>query len=185
MFGGIPPLNSDSDVSAELKSRHFLIDRESSSALQLLATQYRTQQHLSECTGLHMFVPTLRCHNCHNSCFYCDFDSCGRPCAGIARIQERLGVQRVSALVTTTRYSLSQPKEIVDEYVRQGLFSMFLRPINPYFAGSNRFALGVAARDLVRGKRWLLLSSWLNLDRKQRQLNTLFALNRRILNSTN
>jgi hypothetical protein len=41
---------------------------------------------------------------------------------------------------------------------------------------------GGAARDLVRGKRWLLLSSWLNLDRgKRRQLNTLFALNRRIL----
>jgi transposase len=39
-----------------------------------------------------------------------------------------------------------------------------------------------AARDLVRGKRWLLLSSWLNLDRgKRRQLNALFALNRRIL----
>ena len=37
-------------------------------------------------------------------------------------------------------------------------------------------------RDLVRGKRWLLLSSWLNLDRgKRRQLNALFALNRRIL----
>ena len=36
--------------------------------------------------------------------------------------------------------------------------------------------------DLVRGKRWLLLSSWLNLDRgKRRQLNALFALNRRIL----
>jgi hypothetical protein len=31
-------------------------------------------------------------------------------------------------------------------------------------------------------KRWLLLSSWLNLDRgKRRQLNALFALNRRIL----
>ena len=39
-----------------------------------------------------------------------------------------------------------------------------------------------AARDLVRGKRWLLLTSWLNLDRgKRRQWNTLFALNRRIL----
>src|SRR5437867_7816576 len=32
------------------------------------------------------------------------------------------------------------------------------------------------------GKRWLLLTSWLNLDRgKRRQLNALFALNRRIL----
>jgi transposase len=44
------------------------------------------------------------------------------------------------------------------------------------------FRKGGAARDLVRGKRWLLLSSWLHLDRGQRrQLNTLFALNRRIL----
>jgi transposase len=41
---------------------------------------------------------------------------------------------------------------------------------------------GGAARDLVRGKRWLLLTSWLRLDRgKRRQLNTLLALNRRIL----
>jgi transposase len=44
------------------------------------------------------------------------------------------------------------------------------------------FRKGGAARDLVRGKRWLLLTSWLHLDRGQRrQLNTLFALNRRIL----
>jgi len=44
------------------------------------------------------------------------------------------------------------------------------------------FRKGGAARDLVRGKRWLLLSDWLNLDRgKRRQLNALFALNRRIL----
>jgi transposase len=40
------------------------------------------------------------------------------------------------------------------------------------------FRRGGAARDLVRGKRWLLLSSWLNLDRgKRRQLNALFTLN--------
>ena len=44
------------------------------------------------------------------------------------------------------------------------------------------FRKGGAARDLVRGKRWLLLTNWLNLDRgKRRQLNALFALNRRIL----
>jgi hypothetical protein len=39
------------------------------------------------------------------------------------------------------------------------------------------FRKGGAARDLVRGKRWLLLSSWLNLDRgKRSQLNALFVL---------
>ena len=44
------------------------------------------------------------------------------------------------------------------------------------------FRKGGAARDLVGGKRGLLLSSWLNLDRgKRRQLNALFVLNRRIL----
>src|SRR6202140_4279595 len=44
------------------------------------------------------------------------------------------------------------------------------------------FRKGGAARDLVRGKRWLLLTSWLNLNRgKRQQLSALFALNRRIL----
>ena len=44
------------------------------------------------------------------------------------------------------------------------------------------FRKGGPARDIVRGKRWLLLSSWVNLDRsKKRQLNQLFALNRRVM----
>jgi transposase len=44
------------------------------------------------------------------------------------------------------------------------------------------FRKGGAARDIVRGKRWLLLSSWVHLDRsKKRQLNQLFALNRRVM----
>ncbi len=44
------------------------------------------------------------------------------------------------------------------------------------------FRKGGPARDLVRGKRWLLLSSWVHLDRsKKRQLNQLFALNRRVM----
>jgi transposase len=44
------------------------------------------------------------------------------------------------------------------------------------------FRKGGAARDIVRGKRWLLLSSWVHLDRhKKRQLNELFTLNRRVM----
>jgi transposase len=36
-------------------------------------------------------------------------------------------------------------------------------------------------RGLVKGKRWLLLSRWVNLDTgKRRQLNHLFRLNRRM-----
>jgi His-Xaa-Ser system radical SAM maturase HxsB len=235
-------LDPQSDIYSKLQSRHFLIDSKNSAALQLLATKYRTKQApLAEFTGLHMFVPTLRCNT---SCCYCqvsrksasaggfdmteaiadqaigfmfrspstalklefqggepllnfglvkyivekarslsrqggrplaivicsnlslisddilefcgehdicfstsldgprklhnqnrpsaEFDSYERTCAGMARVRERLGVERVSALLTTTRYSLSQPTEIVDEYLKQGLTSIFLRPINPY-----------------------------------------------------
>jgi len=44
------------------------------------------------------------------------------------------------------------------------------------------FRKGGPARDIVRGKRWLLLSSWVNLDRsKKRQLNQVFTLNRRVM----
>lgn len=44
------------------------------------------------------------------------------------------------------------------------------------------FRQGRSMRELVKGKRWLLLTRWLNLDgRKRQQLNQLFALNRRLL----
>jgi transposase len=44
------------------------------------------------------------------------------------------------------------------------------------------FRKGGRIRGLVKGKRWLLLSRWVNLDRsKKRQLNQLFALNRRVM----
>jgi transposase len=44
------------------------------------------------------------------------------------------------------------------------------------------FRKGGPARDIVRGQRWLLLSSWVNLDRsKKRQRNQLFTLNRRVM----
>jgi transposase len=44
------------------------------------------------------------------------------------------------------------------------------------------FRKGGRMRDLVKGKRWLLLSRWVNLSTsKKNQLNTLFALNRRVM----
>jgi transposase len=44
------------------------------------------------------------------------------------------------------------------------------------------FRKGGRTREVVKGKRWLLLSRWVNLDTgKQRQLNKLFALNRRVM----
>jgi uncharacterized protein len=52
--------------------------------------------------------------------------------AGIARVQERLGIDKVSALMTTTERGLDRVRDIIDEYVRAGLHSVFLRPISPY-----------------------------------------------------
>ena len=44
------------------------------------------------------------------------------------------------------------------------------------------FRKGGAAREVVKGKRWLLLSRWVHLNtHKKRQLNELFALNRRVM----
>ena len=44
------------------------------------------------------------------------------------------------------------------------------------------FRQGGWKRKLVKGKRWLLLSRWVNLDTGQkRQLNQLFSLNRRVM----
>jgi len=44
------------------------------------------------------------------------------------------------------------------------------------------FRKGGRMRGLVKGKRWLLLSRWVNLDRNKRQLlNELFRLNRRMM----
>jgi transposase len=47
---------------------------------------------------------------------------------------------------------------------------------------SEFFRKGGRMRGVVKGQRWLLLSRWVNLDRgKKRQLNQLFALNRRVM----
>jgi transposase len=44
------------------------------------------------------------------------------------------------------------------------------------------FRQGGARRQLVRGKRWLLLTRWANLDsRKKQLLNQLFKLNRKVM----
>jgi transposase len=44
------------------------------------------------------------------------------------------------------------------------------------------FRKGGAARAMIKGKPWLLRSRWVNLTtQKKRQLNVLFAINRRVI----
>ncbi|WFT97004.1 His-Xaa-Ser system radical SAM maturase HxsB [Bradyrhizobium barranii] len=52
--------------------------------------------------------------------------------AGIKRVREVLGDDRLSALTTLTAGSLEQPEAIIDEYVRLGFRSIFLRPLSPF-----------------------------------------------------
>jgi uncharacterized protein len=59
-------------------------------------------------------------------------DSWQRTVDGIRTVQERLGADRVSALMTTTEASLKRSREIIDLYASLGLREVFLRPISPY-----------------------------------------------------
>lgn len=235
----LPP---DSAAYKALKSRHFMFDRQSRVALDLLALKYRTRaEQLAAFTGLHIFVVTLRCDH---SCQYCQVsrqvedrgrfdmtpehadkalalvfqspspalkiefqggepllhfglirhiveralemnkthrrdlqfviatnlsrlsdevlafcrthgiflstsldgpealhnaqrpvrggDSHQRTVDGIRRAREALGEHAVSALMTTTRASLDRVEDIIDEYVRLGFHSIFLRSLSPY-----------------------------------------------------
>ena len=70
--------------------------------------------------------------------------------AGIKRIQSEIGVNKVSALMTTTNASLQKPKEIIDEYVKQNLNSIFLRPLSPY-----GFAIKTKQTEKYNAGNWI------------------------------
>lgn len=77
-------------------------------------------------------------------------DSWELATAGIRRVREELGIDRVSALMTTTRSSLGRVREIIDTYVEQGLTAIFLRPLSPY-----GFAIKTKSFDAYGVERWL------------------------------
>lgn len=68
----------------------------------------------------------------------------------IRRSQEALGMDSVSALMTTSRDSLTFPMQIVDEYVRLNLKSLFVRELNPYgFALKTAKVIGYSVEEFV------------------------------------
>ena len=70
--------------------------------------------------------------------------------AGIRRVQDILGHDRVGALMTTTEASLHRVEEIVDEYIRLGLDGIFLRPLSPY-----GFAIKTKQFNKYDARHWL------------------------------
>lgn len=68
----------------------------------------------------------------------------------LARVRERLGIDSVAAIMTTTRLSLGHPREIVDEYVKNGFQAIFLRPLSPYgFALKTMQSVGYSIEDFL------------------------------------
>ncbi len=59
-------------------------------------------------------------------------DSYEKTIAGINKARHVLGNDAISALMTTSKLALDYPKEIVDEYVKDGFNGIFLRALNPY-----------------------------------------------------
>jgi len=92
-------------------------------------------------------------------------DSHARVVSGIERIRRRLGHDAVAALMTSTAESLKQPEAIIDEYVRLGFDSIFLRFISPYgFAAKTAKRVGYETDEFIEFfKRGLAYIVSLNL----------------------
>ena len=94
---------------------------------------------------------------------------------GIRRAKEVLGPDRVGALMTTTQASLDRVDEIIDEYLRQGFDSIFLRPLSPF-----GFAIKTKQYHRYDVEKWLRfyergLRRILELNRSGTQLRELYA----------
>lgn len=69
----------------------------------------------------------------------------------LEKTRAKLGIENVAALVTLTKDSLEHPKEIVDEYVKLGFRSIFLRPLSPYgFAVKSKRKIGYTTEDYLK-----------------------------------
>ncbi|HPW96752.1 MAG TPA: His-Xaa-Ser system radical SAM maturase HxsB [Paludibacteraceae bacterium] len=135
------------------------------------------------CTNLSLITPEmlkyLKKHKCYISTSLDgakDLHNTNRPLQDTKQTHELfeeklkltrgyLGEDSVSALMTTTCYSLGHFKEIVDEYVRLGFNSVFFRSLNPYgFAKRDKHKIAYAISDFIENyKEGLMYIIDLNL----------------------
>lgn len=97
-----------------------------------------TDEVLDICKSFHVVISTSLdgpawLHNQNRG----KIDSYQKVTNGIEKARRLLGYDQVSALMTTSEFALNYPKEIVDEYVKLGFHSIFLRSLNPYGLASN------------------------------------------------
>lgn len=107
----------------------------------------------------------LKKHNCYISTSLdgpADLHNANRPLQNTSKtheiFEENLQMIRrvfgtndcVSALMTTSKYSLGRFKDIIDEYVRLGFNSIFLRSLNPYgFAKQYKDKISYPIEDFI------------------------------------
>ena len=85
---------------------------------------------------------------------------------GLNKARTIIGFDRVSAIMTATRLSLQHPREIIDEYVRQGFQSIFLRNLSPYgFAIKTQQRIGYSIDEFLEFYK-VTLEYILELNRK-------------------
>jgi uncharacterized protein len=84
---------------------------------------------------------------------------------GIRRAREKLGRDRVGALMTTTEASLDRVDDIIDEYIQLGLDGIFLRPLSPF-----GFAVKTKQYQKYDAQKWL--------DFYERGLRRILEINR-------
>lgn len=68
----------------------------------------------------------------------------------LERARQYIRPLNISALMTTTKYSLGYPHEIINEYVKSGFGSIFIRSLNPFgYAMQKTNAIGYSAVEFV------------------------------------
>ena len=77
-------------------------------------------------------------------------DSYARFVSGLQRARDILGYDAVSALMTTSPASMTRVKDIIDEYLKHGFDSIFLRHLSPY-----GFAVKTKSYQAYSTERWL------------------------------
>ena len=92
-----------------------------------------TEEVLSVCKQYNMVISTsldgpAYIHNYNRG----HKDSYEKVVKGINKAREVLGHDKVSALMTTSMMGINYPIEIIDEYIKLGFPSVFLRALNPY-----------------------------------------------------
>jgi His-Xaa-Ser system radical SAM maturase HxsB len=77
-------------------------------------------------------------------------DSYAKFVEGLKRARDIVGCDSVSALMTTSPASMTRVKDIIDEYLKLGFNSIFLRHLSPY-----GFALKTKSYHSYNSDRWL------------------------------